>query len=446
MNIVICGAGQVGSHAAEVLAPAGHNITVIDKSPSRIRSVADTLDVRTLRGNCASAEVLREAGCERADLLVAATSSDEINLLTAAVAKGVGVGSTVVRVHHSTYFAQRGLDYQAHLGIDKLICPEYSTAQTIARTLRNPGALAIENFARGKIEMHEVLVSEGAAAIGVALADLGLPRGTRLAAITRDADMFIPESASVVRPGDKVVLVGNTDVFQQARKLFTKERGGKRRIVVMGGPAMGVWLCRALHRREFSIRLFELRRERAEELAEKLDWVTIIQADPADRSVFDEEHLDQADSLVALLDDDEHNILACAWAKSMGVKQAIAVVQRADYLHLLAGVGIDRAFSPRIVAVREIEAFLAKGPLQRIASLAEGIIDVYRVRVSDKSKVIGKALRDVRIAPDWVVTAIERGADVQVPAADNTIEAGDTVLVIGRSGADAKLKKIFISG
>jgi trk system potassium uptake protein TrkA len=212
------------------------------------------------------------------------------------VAKGVGAARSIVRVHHSTYFEERGLAYTQHLGIDKLICPEYSTALSIARTLRNPGALAIEDFARGKIEMQEVLVSRGASAIGVALADLGLPRGTRLAAIHREDRVFLPEGSSVVQAEDKVVIVGNADVFQQARRLFSHAKGGKKRVALMGGPAMAVWLCRALKRRDFAIRLFEIKHARAEELAEKLEWVTVIEADPSDRATFDEENLAQADA------------------------------------------------------------------------------------------------------------------------------------------------------
>ena len=239
MNIIICGAGEVGLHAAEVLEARAHNVTVIDKSPSRIRKIEDTLDVRTLRGNCAAAEILTEAGCKSADLVVAATSSDEINLLTAAVAKAVGAKKTVVRVHHSTYFTQRGLDYQKHLGIDQLICPEYSTAQAIAQTIRNPGAHAIENFARGQVEMHEIPVSEKAAAAGLALSNLGLPRGSRLAAIGREDRMFIPDGASVIQPGDRVVLVGNASVFQQARKLFHDDKVRRRKVAIMGGSYGG---------------------------------------------------------------------------------------------------------------------------------------------------------------------------------------------------------------
>ena len=446
MNILICGAGQVGNHAAEVLAAAGNNITVIDKDPERIRKIEDTMDVRTLCGNCASAAVLAEAGCPGADLVLAATDSDEINLLAASVAKGIGAARSIARVHHSAYFEQRGLDYLAHFSIDRLICPEYSTAQAIARTLRNPGAMAIENFARGQIEMQELPVSDDAPAIGISLAELGLPRGTRLAAITRNHQAFIPEGTSVVEGGDVVILVGNATAFQQARKLFHDAESKRRRVVLMGGPSMAVWLCRALRDRGFSIRLFEIDRHRAEELAQKLDWVTVIQADPTDRAVFDEEHIAEADAFVALLDDDEHNILGSAWAKSMGVKQAIAVVQRPDYIHLLESVGIDRPFSPRMVAVKEIERILDEAPLRRMSSLAEGIVDVYWVRAGKRAKVIGKPLREVKLTPDWMIAAIQHDQKVTVPGADDSIQAGDTVLVIGRSGMESKLKKLFAAG
>lgn len=443
MNIVLCGAGQVGSHAAEQLAGMGNSITIIDKDPERIRKLEDTLDVRTLCGNCAAAATLLEAGCDDADLAVAATENDEINLFTAAVAKGVGAKRAIARVHHSTYFEQRGLDYKAHFGIDSLICPEYSTAQAIVQTLRNPGALAIENFARGRIEMHEFAVSETASAVGIALTELGLPPGTRLAAITRGGDMFIPDGTSVIQAGDVVVLVGNSNVFDRARKLFRDQVPKRQRVVIMGGPPMAVWLCRALKERDFSIRLFETNRQRAEELAEKLDWVTVLQANPTDPSVFDDEKIDQADAFVGLLDDDEHNILGCAWAKSRGIPQAIAVVQRADYLHLMKSVGIDRPFSPRQVAVTEIKRFLDTSPLRRFATLATGFVDVFWVRVGEKGRVVNKSLREVKLTPDWVIAAIQHGQTVGVPGADDIIHAGDTVLVIGRAGADARLRKIF---
>ncbi|MCA9290569.1 MAG: Trk system potassium transporter TrkA [Phycisphaerales bacterium] len=443
MRVIICGAGEVGSHTAEVLARAGKHITVIDRAADRLRNVEDTMDVRTLRGNAADAAVLKNAGVGEADMVIATTDSDEVNLVAATVAKGLGARKCIARVHHAAYFHESATDYESLFGIDRLICPEYSTAQAIAQTLRNPGAIAIENFARGRIEMQELPVSDDAPTVGRTLAELALPEGTRLAAITHEGETFTPKAETVVNAGDNVILVGNRDVFPQARALFHNRDRGRRRVAIMGGPAMSVWLCRALHNRDFAIRVFESDRERALELAEKLDWVTVLQADPTDQAVFDEESLSQIDTFVALTDDDEHNILGCAWAKNLGVKRVITVLQHYRYQHLLSSINIDNWFSPRLVAVREIESILDESPLRRMATLAEEAVYVYRVRVHATAEAIGKALRAMPLSAHLVVAAIQRADDVRVPGAEDVVERGDTLLVIGRKGLEHKLNHFF---
>lgn len=447
MNIVICGAGETGSHAAEVLASNRSNdITIVDIDHDRVRDIEDTMDVATFRGNVAEADVLREAGCAKADLVIAATDHDEVNLLCAAIAKGIGAKKTIARVHHATYFEQRGLDYQTHLGIDRLICPEYSTALAIARTLRNPGALAIEDFARGTVEMQEFPVTPKAPAIGKRLQDLALPTGTRLCAITRKGGSFLPEGGTEILEEDIVILVGNSAVFPDARRLFHSERAGRRDVVIMGGTPMAVWLCRALRDRDMRIRLFDTHRERAESLAEKISWVTVLNADATNEAVFEEEQLGRADVFIALLEHDEHNILGCALAKSKGVATTVTVVQRTSYLHLLSNVGIDKSFSPRQVAVRKIEDVADDSPLRITANLAEGIINVYRVRVGAASETIGKRLRAIKLTPHFIICAVQHEGGVHVPTADDTISANDTVLVVGRVGNEDILRKMFATG
>ncbi len=447
MNILICGAGTVGSFAAEVLADAGHRITVIDLDAGRLAALDETMDVRTLAGPCTHGDILAQAGAAEADLVIAATDQDEINLLAAATAKGVGAKMAIARVRHSAYFEQRGVDYGRVLGIDELVCPEYLTALAIASSLRNPGALAIENFAQGRIEMQELFVDDDAPAVGkplMELPQLGMPAGTRLAALGRDGGTVIPEARTVIQTGDSVILVGNREAFGAARKLFARASSKRRRVVIMGGSPIAVWLCRALRDRNFSIRLFEIDPDRAQELAQKLDRVTLVNADPTDPAVFAEEHIAQADAFVSLrTDDDEHNILAGAWAKSMGAKMAIAMVQRPNYLELMRRVGIDQPFSPRVVAVRQIQNLLADRRLHRMATLAEGAVDVYQVTVGERAKVAGQPLRAIKLTPDWVIAALERGELTKVPGADDTIEPGDTLLVIGRSGREDKLKALL---
>jgi trk system potassium uptake protein TrkA len=400
------------------------------------------MDIATFCGNCAEAEVLNEAGAGDADLLLAATSGDEVNVLCAVVAKKVGVAKTIARVHHGAFFDRKGFNYERELDIDRLICPEYSTAQEIASNLRNPGAMAVENFARGAIQMQQFPVANDATAIGKSLSQLALA-GTRVAAITRQREAFIPDASSVVERGDTVILVGNEKDFHEARKQFHDDKAGKRRIVLMGGTPMAVWLCRRLHNRNFSIRLFEINRQRAEDLAEKLDWITVIQADPTERGVAEEEHIGQADAFVALRNADEQNIIASVLAKSMGVTKVIAVAHGATYLDLAYHIGVDRAFSPSRVAATEIRRTLEEGPLQQLETLADGVVDAYQVRVRIQGEVVGVKLKELKLSPNWIVAAVRRGDQAWVPGADDTLEIGDTALLIGRHGTEKQLKQLF---
>ena len=443
MNVIIAGAGEVGTYTADVLAGLGHNITVIDSRADRLAFVEDTMDVRTLLGNAANADILREAGAAHEHAaLVAATSSDEVNLLTAAVGRGLGAGKAVARVHHSAYFQQRGLDYRRIFGITRLICPEYFTAQAIAATLRNPAALAVEAFAAGQIEVQEFPVAPGAEAIGQSLLDLPLPEGMRLAAITRDNAAFLPAASTTIQAGDGVILVGNADVFEKGRRLFQRKSERRQRLVIMGGSPLAVWLCRAMRDRAYSIRLFETDRARAEELAAKLDWITVLQADPTETSVFEEERVAEADAFIGLSDEDEHNILGASWAKSSGVGLVIASVHRRRHMNLIRGIGIDHVFSPRMTAVKQIERSINDATLLQMASLAEGVIDAYSVRVKPGAAAIGRPLRDLGLR-DWMIAAVQHADHTRVPTANYVIQPGDNLVAIGRHGQEKKLRKLF---
>jgi len=444
MNVIICGAGAVGAHAAEVLGAEGHNITIVDLLSDRLSAIEETMDVHILHGNATHAETLLEAGCAKADLLIAATESDEINLLSASIASGLGADRAIARVHHSAYFEQRGINYSTHLGIDHLVCPDHTTAVAIAQTLRNPGALAVERFARGRLEMQQLPVSDDAPAVGKPLAQIGLPGAARLTSIERDGSAFIPDGNSALQPGDVVTLVCEINSFERARKLIHTASGKRKRIMIMGGSPLAVWLCRQLHSRAFSVRLYEADPDRAHELAAKLEWITVLRTDLADVTAWDEEHVEQADAFVALSDNEEHNILAAAHAKSVGSRMAIAVLQQPTYLHLLTHVGIDKAFSPRVTAVAQIQQLLHTGPIRRLASLAEGIADVYEIRVPATAKqIIGTPLREVSLPPKTIIAAIQTGENVRVPGAEDRIAADDTVVVIAPSENEKQLKSLF---
>ncbi|QDU34427.1 Trk system potassium uptake protein TrkA [Poriferisphaera corsica] len=444
MNIVICGAGEVGRHSAEVLAKARNNITVIDQSPEKLAELDDVMDVRSLLGNATQADILLEAGTAKADLFIAATSSDEINLLAASIAKGVGATTCIARVHHSAFFEQNSFAYAKHLGVDHMVCPEYATAHAIASTLRNPGALAVEQFAKGKVEMQQLPVSEDSKAAGLKLRDIQLPGAARVAAVEHFGYPSIPDADTVIEAHDILTIIGDTNSFEKIRKVFQTTTDKRRRIIIMGGTGQSVWLCRVLKHRGFSIRLFETDRARAEELSEKLDWVTVLNADAVNTDALKDERVDLADAFVAMTDDEETNILAAARAKSMGVAQAIAVLQRPTYLHLLRHIGIDKAFSPRSTAVTEIQRLIEPGPVKRLGSLSEGIAEIYEIKVpGDASKVIGKPLSEIKFPGHCLLAALQRDKEVFVPGADSVIMEGDTVIAVGPASSKSELRRLF---
>ena len=311
------------------------------------------------------------------------------------------------------------------------------------KSARNPGAIAVEDFARGRIELQQFMVEAGAAAVGVPLSDMKLPGGIRLAVIERDTFAFIPAGDTKPAVGDVVYLIGETGVIEQGRKQFHPGKAKRKHVVVMGGASMGVWLCRALKGRNFSVRLFETDPGRAQELAHKLDHVTVIQADPADPDVFVEENIAAADAFVALTRDDEHNILGAAQAKSLGIARTIAVVERPTYMHLLRHVGIDQAFSPRQVAAKEIQSLIETRPVRCLASIAEGAADVYEVRPTANGRATNEALKDIKMPAHSMIAAIQRGEKVKVPGANDTIRAGDTLIAIGPHGIDKEFRKLF---
>lgn len=443
-RIVISGAGEVGRHAAEVLVNEGHSVTVIDLVQEKLQTIEETIDITSLKGSSCQAHTLTAANVSGCDVLIAATNSDEANLLTAALGKKMGASVVVARIHDRDYFDNKDFSYSEHFGIDHLICPEQLTSLAITANLSDPGVIEIEHFAQNQIEMHRYRVTLESKVVGPTLRELSLPIGMRFAVVERDLKAFIPTADTTLEIGDIVTLVGKTEQFKEVKILFARPAKRNNQVAVMGGTTLAEWLVEELNRHDFHIRWFERDRARALELSEEYGFATVIASDPTDPDQFRAEDLAKVSAFITVTDDDEHNILGALQAKQFGVPQTVAVIHKPTFLHLLANVGIDLPFSPRIVAARELLKIIDDSPVKSIATLAPKVAEVYEVGPVAQGSAVGKILQDIELPKGMFVAARQRGQDVIIPRAEDEIAQGDILVLIGAPDLAKRLSRLFM--
>jgi trk system potassium uptake protein TrkA len=446
MDIILCGGGDIGGAAAEMLTARGDSVTVIDLDADRLGYLEEYLDIAVLEGSASSASVLTRAGAATADAVIATTAIDEVNLVICDVAACLGAKRTLARVDHSMFLQDECLDYASIFSVDQLFSPDRAMARGMASRLRNPAALAIENFAGSEIELQQIEVDPGAAAIGKPLRSLGLPRGARLAAVTRRGQAFLPNADTEVEPADIVSLVAEQKAIPTARRFFSKRGFGRRSVAISGGPPAAVWLCRFLGGRDFDIRLFEPDLAQAEFLGELLDGVTVLHSDASQPEVFDEAHLDRVDAFVSMRSD-EQNMLACAYARRSGVETVMPVVRHSQFVPLLRELGLGQPWNPQQAAVQAISRVLHGHEFERIEGFFNDTLDLMRLRVGAQSPLIGKGLLELDASPALLVLASEdEEGKPFVPDGQMRISAGRHMIVLTTSAEANEVRRLLDAG
>ena len=446
MRIVVMGAGTVGTWVAEMLCQHRHSVTVVDHDPAVTRRVNDELDVRTVTGSAAQSSVLFQAGVLGADLCLAVTSSDEGNMVAASMAKAMGARRTLARVYAPVFRDLSTFDYQRHFQIDRLLSLEHLSAMELARLIREPGSIAVENFARGDLEMQELAISEKTAAVGVPLKKLKLPSGVRIGSIDREGKMSIAGADDVLAVGDRITLIGSREDIDDVKELFEIEPPRKRGVVIAGGGETGYHLARALESRRFAVVLMDSDHERCEFLAAHLKHATVVNCDACRRVDLEEERVGSADVFVAATGDDENNIMACVEARELGAESIISIVGRPDYANVVHKLGIDETVSPREVVARQVMAFLNTGAvIFRNSLLSGGGIDIIEIEVVEGAPVTEHVLAGIDFPPQCLVAAVIHESYVQVPGADDRLTPGDTVVVLAADAAVDDTLKLFNS-
>ena len=445
MNVVILGGGTVGTSIAKMLGTTRHNVCLVDPDPEVLELAGEQLDVQTVRGSACDAVTLFQAGVQSADLVLAVTSTDEVNLVGGSLAKSMGAARSVARVFNPTYLDSSTFDYRRHFGVDRLLSLERLTALELARNVRRRGTFLMENLVRGGVEVQEVQVEADAPGAGVPLKELALGRGVLVGLVGRGGATHIPDGEAAVEEGDVVTLLGTGDTLEEAKRQFQRTAPPRLNVVIGGGGEIGANLARVLQRGRFHVLLAEANAERAEDLAAKLDKVTVLHADITRRSEMEEARVGKADVFVAATGHDEDNIVCGVEARELGCPRIMTVVRRPDYGNVLSKVGVDIAVSPRAVMSEQVRGLVQGGPVLARFEMAGGGAAVFEVEVREGAPIAGIPLRDLGLR-HALVAAIDRQDFIRVPGAEDELKPGDIAVVLVEGNAAKDVLARFAAG
>ncbi len=444
MRIVVLGAGTVGTSIAEMLCLHRHSVTVVDNDPGATQRANDELDVRAVAGSAAQSSVLFQAGVAGADLCLAVTGNDEANMIAGSIAKAMGARRAVARVYAPVFRDLSTFDYQRHFKIDRLLSLEHLSAMELAREIRHPGSIAVENFARGELEMQEVAIAEKSPAVGVPLKELEFPKGVRIGSIYRNQKLSLAQAEDEIAVGDRISLIGTREDIDDVKGMFEVVPPRKLGVVIAGGGETGYHLARVLEGRRCAVVLMETNRERCEFLAAHFKHATVVNADARRRADLEEERVGNADVFVACIGDDEDNIMACVEAKELGAETILGIVTRPDYANVVGKLGVDRAISPREVVAKQVLGFLNTGPvISRMPLSSGGDIDVLEIEVVAGAPTTEHVLAKVPFPRLCLIAAVIRENYVKVPGADDRLRPGDTVVALVQDAVVEDTVRLF---
>jgi trk system potassium uptake protein len=435
MKIVILGAGQVGSSVAEGLVSEQNDITVVDLDAQRLRALEDRLDLRTVMGSAAHPSVLKQAGIEDADLLIAVTQSDDTNLVACRLAaKLFNVPRRIARLRSTDYLSNEKVIGEEGFDIDLAICPEQVLTDYIVKLVEFPEALQVLDFAGGRVSLVAVRAFGGGPLVGRPLKELRLHMphiDTRIVAIFRGDRSIIPDGDTVVEPDDEVFcLAASGHIREVMRELRRMDRPVKR-VMIAGGGNIGLRLAFALQE-DYSVRVIEHNKRRCELLGARLSNALVLNGDATDEALLEDEGIGDMDLFVAVTNDDENNIMSSLLAKRMGARRVVALINRRSYVDLLQAGQIDIAISPAQATIGTLLAHVRRGDVVAVHSLRRGAAEAIEAVVhggSDSSRIAGRRVDEIRLPAGATIGALVRGDLVIMCHHDTRIQAEDHVIV-----------------
>lgn len=450
MNIIIVGCGRVGETLAEKLNDDGNNVTIIDMSAKKVKNIANKFDIMGIIGNGATHAVQKEAGIDDADLLIAVTNSDELNLLCCMVAKKAGHCQTIARVKNPEYSKEAPF-LKDELGLAMVINPEYAAAEEIARVLRFPSAIKIETFAKGRVELIKFKLPKNSRIVGMSVKELisKLRCDVLVCTIERGENAYIANGNSVFEEKDIISIIAS---HKNAQDFFTKidYKGDTiKNVIVAGGGVLTHYLCDILEGSGISIKIIEKDMKVCEELCTQWKNVDVINGDTADKEILMEEGIDRADAFVTLSNHDEENIVLSLFAQGSNVGKVITRINRIDYDGILSRLELDTIISPKNITADMILRYV-RATQNTIGSNVETLYNIIRDEVEAAefiikagSPIIGKPLSELKFRPDVLIAAILRDNEVIIPRGYDVIQEGDAVVTVSKLIALHDIKDVL---
>ncbi|WP_243546281.1 Trk system potassium transporter TrkA [Pseudodesulfovibrio tunisiensis] len=447
MRIIIIGAGEVGFHVAQRLAVENKEVVVIDRDAEALRKVAETSDVQTIQGSGSSPRILTEAGIETADILLAVTDSDEVNLIACFFANMLSNGklTKLARIRSRQYTSYKHLLTGEGAQITKIINPDEEVVNSVLRLMSVPGAVEINEFAQGKIRLIGMSLPDNSPVMGVKLHQLREQVGQELrfviAALVRDNRLIVPSGGDAIMPGDVVYFACDIQDQEEILHRFGVEAEPVREVLIVGGGNIGYRLAKALDNKFYHTRLLEARQSRCEFLSERLDRPIVLMGDATDQDILRQESIEDMDMVIAVTGDEETNILTCLLAKSLGAKSTITRINNFGYMPLIEPIGIDHLVCPRLSAINSILHHIRRGKIISSISIQGEEAEALEAIAEANSPIVGKPIMDLGFPKGCLVLCFQREDEVIIPRGDTVIEPEDRLIILSMRRNIPKVEK-----
>ena len=445
MKIIIIGAGEVGSNIAQRLSEEDHDVVVIEKDPHKITHIQNVIDVQAILGSGTNPSILNEAGIKESDIIVAATDSDEVNLIACFYAQYLtDYITTIARVRNPDYMEHREIFDQDFLNIDLIINPESEMVASMLRLTEVPVASEVIDFVDGRIKLIGITIRDDSPLVGRRLSSFtDLEHIILVGVIVRGEEVIIPKGQDTIQANDLIYFVTRREEISSIFRLLNFREGRLSRVIIIGGGETGLALATSLDTTAINTKIIEKDGQRCLELAEKLENVVVLNGDGTDREFLMEENVADVDIMVVITGDEENNVLISLLGKALGAKKTVTRIGKLSYIPLVSAIGIDTVVSPRLSAIRVILQYIRKGKVICVAPLKGEGAEVIEFEALETSDIVNTPLSKVRFPKKALVGAIVRGEEVIIPRGHNMIKPHDHLIIFALKGAIPKLEKLF---